>query len=812
MSETLHPPFDAAWIVVTMSRSICFVCGSSGGENILHIKPREKGSYFPFLEHHDPPKGAKLPVSDGTVLACRVCHAMLNGQWDSYDRSKTPAIKRLYWLKRCDNGQFTGAEMKLQGEYAAQVMGLQYTPGSLGGASGSFSDYTTSPPSVPPYTATPRQPSPKKPKFDPPPVPDVLDLSVSSNTTPPKARPTASGSSKRNRKPDISKENFDALGNKETGAITCYLCGTEHPASLGRYIFSKKSVEGEPYFPFLEHIRPPKGAMLLTPQGLTRVCSNCRTTLSRQWKAYDSSSTPEHSRIYRINNELVGGSSARSHSEDLSNAQMNTSEEVMEFQEVCYLCGQVYHRDSMKLLYTRPPKENSKHSMYFPFVTKLQRHNKAKAVDAEGRVASCRACYSYLQRQWQSYQAEGIPAKDREFVLRPLTGKEDPSPKTTPKKTASEENGEVNQPLNIQISSAGSLFSVPAPGLLAIASGLTPQVMMGMLPIHSAMYQQYQQQLVAAVAQSSVADSTGTREQPQTGEVRESRKENRTAAQPNPPVTSKGSWCYICGFKCTGDKVYQLNSIKSKGTGGTTAPFFPFMRTREPALRAEKMCPGGTVKACRYCYHTLTYQWDIYERSQLRHDRDVRQYNVDTFVCFVCAKHDSRKNTRTVDLRYFPELVERKRPYGSLVMEAEYSVAVCVKCEHQLAVEYSEFEKKKIVVGQRPYFMPEAANDAERAQTSGPPDTSTSARHSSQVCKADPEPVKPDSCLLNRIDPPPASVQPAVIAWSLTFNFPFTWSQVPDCCSHVENVVSVNCIKVEKVRQNQYGERSASGS
>ena len=470
--------------------------------------------------------------------------------------------------------------------------------------------------------------------------------------------------------------------------------------------------------------------------------------------------------MYRINNEAIGIMSRPELEEtQRKNPDSCSVEEVMEFQEVCFLCGQVYHRDSMKLLYTRPPEETSKHSMFFPFVAKLQRHAKAKAIDIEGRVTSCRACYSYLQRQWQSYQSEGIPAEDREFILRPLTntGTEDSLMKITPKEPhPSRENGQVNQPLNIDISSSGPVFSVPAPGLLAIAPGLTPQVMMSMIPIQSAMYHQYQQQLAAATSQSSVIvginQSAVSAIVPKKGNRPDKRDKepSRINAQKDsqqvskttnefPSKSSKSTWCYVCGFKCTGDKYYILKSSKTKRDNDSVSPIFPFLRNRDPASRAEKMSIDGTVKTCRYCYYTLIYQWDIYERSGEIKDQYHRKYNVDTFVCFLCAKNDIRKNTRTVDLRCFPELVERNRPFGSLVMEEECSVAVCVSCEHQLATQYSEFEEKNIAVGQRAYNI------------SGAPSNNT-MKHSSQVCRADPEPVKPDSYLPKHIDPQVSSV------------------------------------------------------
>jgi len=88
------------------SMTICFVCGNAIYERnavLLYsrnLRSRAGEPYFPFLEYHDPAPGSEPMRKDWSIVSCRVCHAFLTQQWESFEITRTPVSKRLYWLKR----------------------------------------------------------------------------------------------------------------------------------------------------------------------------------------------------------------------------------------------------------------------------------------------------------------------------------------------------------------------------------------------------------------------------------------------------------------------------------------------------------------------------------------------------------------------------------------------------------------------------------------------------------------------------------------------------------------------------------------
>lgn len=88
----------------------CFICGSGvtpGKELRLQVTyQKERLPFFPFLQNQEPAPGACELSPDGCALVCAVCHCFLTEQWNSFERSRTPIEKRMYWLKRpyqCDS-------------------------------------------------------------------------------------------------------------------------------------------------------------------------------------------------------------------------------------------------------------------------------------------------------------------------------------------------------------------------------------------------------------------------------------------------------------------------------------------------------------------------------------------------------------------------------------------------------------------------------------------------------------------------------------------------------------------------------------
>lgn len=110
--------------------SVCYVCGAVGRFDTYPLRVRQNperptDAYFPFLERHEPPHGVLQATStQSTIRACNLCYTMLNEQWNSYEREAKPYAQRLYHLKRVDGKNYIGADMSMQGEYAAQMLGL----------------------------------------------------------------------------------------------------------------------------------------------------------------------------------------------------------------------------------------------------------------------------------------------------------------------------------------------------------------------------------------------------------------------------------------------------------------------------------------------------------------------------------------------------------------------------------------------------------------------------------------------------------------------------------------------------------------
>ncbi|XP_015912037.1 uncharacterized protein [Parasteatoda tepidariorum] len=359
--------------------STCYVCAGSRAEYIICSKPHADAPFFPFLEQHQPPEGAESMRSDGRVLVCNVCYNLLNQQWNSFEKTKTPYTKRLYWLKRLDNGPFAGMDLNLQQDYEslfeASSSGVdtehrkvkqprnQFTPNCnvIKSKSAEYSDSNFS------SNFGFQMQAPDKCA---PAASNILDLSLSTRTS---SRSSSSAS------PGMSYE-------------ACYMCGLETKNLSSVYV---NTVPHLPFFPSLRNHPKPMKSKPIDIDGSVHVCKQCHTSLVSQWDYYQKQGIPHQERNYK----------------SIISIPVNDTP-VRDKTFVCYTCGMVAQLSVQRIICAYQERGDP----YFSFLLHIPPHPGANKLSS-GKASVCSVCYKSLYRQYQVFEVSNTPEERRKYKI-----------------------------------------------------------------------------------------------------------------------------------------------------------------------------------------------------------------------------------------------------------------------------------------------------------------------------------------------------------------------------------------------------------
>lgn len=384
----------------------CFVCGASGTLDIynLRIKPSNEKPcepYFQFLETHEPPTGCSLQPNQQTVKACYLCYNNLNYQWEAYERDGKPHMQRIYWIKRNDGKPFTGADMSVQGEYAAQVLGLtEPDPATSTNSSrymlndfgGNFSQLSSDKhnESNNGIAKTSDALVNKIPKSD------VNSGSIS--------RPSSRNDKLSNSRP-LSRDNTQPT----SGSI-------KQPSSFAQHKFKLAN--------FSNSYSSPSPSLITSANqfcsGAAAVSSGLNVNSQSRLSMADDDCSALDLRNSSIGSNSVNlssvqgiGSNSNSSTGSAGGGSIGGGTDILDLSmpdknsvtEVCYVCGDEYRRGSLMELSTCVPKDSKDmEKPFFPIFDETHaRPARSRPKDPKGNVQACKSCYNHLTNQWQSF-------------------------------------------------------------------------------------------------------------------------------------------------------------------------------------------------------------------------------------------------------------------------------------------------------------------------------------------------------------------------------------------------------------------------
>ncbi|RXM29534.1 hypothetical protein EOD39_0452 [Acipenser ruthenus] len=718
----------------------CFICGGGvtpGKELKLQVNYQiENFPFFPFLQHQEPAPGAEEVTPDGCVTVCAVCQSFLGEQWNSFERTRTPIEKRMYWLKRpyqCDSRRIpqewnTSYDLERRMSVSSQNFDARESDFSSLSDNENMSDQEL----------------------------DFVDRPVMH-----KEKCTIMPSSNKTSKEGVTKYN-DIKSCHDSQMGTRYLVGgyaaqdaqksdsalqpgrsvqsmnhaaqayvslahfqeclpqrsydtpssetpvqdngiiirnkqrlpeenAKHPDSR-QHTFDSSCSTRDPLVMLQSHkvaaaSLSPVGALNVSDRGGYSDSDNeiNITSDNEQEKVFDITSSREH--VIALNRQIRETGSVIAKSLSNSNA----------VECACYICGSKLSQNNQHKVYVQK-QERISSQPFFPFLWLHSPPPGALPLSPGGCTLVCDCCHSSLMQQWQGFELANVPVLQRLYVVPLNAGTSGLAPRDSEnhklEKAAAREacylcGEDCCRDLKVTYSkvfnSNPSTMHFPFINLLpcppnakAVKNGKV-HCCQTCFSILEDIWVTYKACLSEELI-TSVNSFLSRYHQAVPGAATQSSSLSHQSSR-----MGHISVCYLCGVELPAGREFQL-SVNPPGRCGEREPFFPFLTVHPPAPMSKPADSTGLVSTCVLCYHDLLGQWVQHEGrgSQPTSSPWSRQYGVDTFVCFFCRQQKKRcLGLKTVQVARLPVFLYAPRVSNALVVDdgKKLTIGSCVDCK-----------------------------------------------------------------------------------------------------------------------------------
>ncbi|KAI9542731.1 hypothetical protein NQZ68_017742 [Dissostichus eleginoides] len=657
----------------------CFICGSGvtpGKELRLQVTyQKERLPFFPFLQNQEPAPGACELSPDGHTLVCAVCHFFLSEQWNSFERSRTPIEKRMYWLKRpyqCDSRRVP-QEWNLSYDLERRISG---------GADSDFSSFSDNENMSDQEMDLVDRASMSKDKCMRASGKSPRDSNKKNNVISVKNSPD---SQRAMRYPvgvygaQGSPQAESVLPARRGAKIINNVCQSSESLAKSQERFPQRCYDS----PFPDTPVQDNGVIMRNRRWLEE--GNVRHAEQRQnQRVVDSScaSSRHTSLLYRGRTEdhpdtalsSVGTTAVttkcnmavpRKNTSDSSDEdEINiTSDDDVDMYErktsttakfrhvrnlsvrkshptvdtcaeecVCFVCGTGLRHDG-RFKVSVQKQERAQGEPFFPFLWLHSPPRGAVPISPAGTTLVCGSCHTSLMQQWQSFQLADVPVLQRLYVV-PLN--HDTSSLQPSQLTSSESIECNNEPMASHEDCflcgqdfAGDMRVAYAQAGVGKSRGAMYFPFINMLPcppnaqgvrngrVHCCPQCHFILEEIWGAYRLSLSEDLITSVSSflvryhAAMAIEGSGPAHSQTAVASRPCSSM-SVCYLCGGELCAGGEYQLH-VNPPGRCGEREPFFPFLTVHPPAPRAKPVDATGLVSACNLCYHDLHSQWAQHE-------------------------------------------------------------------------------------------------------------------------------------------------------------------------------------------------------